>query len=50
MIIGEPSREDVVLSRFTQKIKYNDIIEIKMRRLYWRKQKDGWKIITTDII
>jgi len=50
MIIGDPSDENIVVSRFTQEIKYNNIIEIKQRRLYWRKHKDGWKIIATDII
>lgn len=49
-IIGDPLKSDIVLTRFTQKIRYNDIISAEKKRLYWQKQKDGWKIIATDLI
>jgi hypothetical protein len=39
-----------MLTRFTQKVSYNDISSAEKKRLYWQKQKDGWKIVATDII
>ena len=49
-IIRDPLKSDIVLTRFTQKVSYNDISSAEKKRLYWQKQKDGWKIIATDII
>lgn len=49
-IIRDPLKSDIVLTRFTQKVSYNDISSAEKKRLYWQKQKDGWKIVATDII
>ena len=49
-LMSDPVESGVVISRFTQKLQQGGNETIQTKRLYWRKQPSGWKIISTDQI
>ena len=49
-LMSDPVESGVVISRFTQKLQQGGNETIQTKRLYWRKQLSGWKIISTDQI
>ena len=46
-VMTDPVDSGIVISRFTQKLRKGNKIINQTKRLYWKKQPAGWRIIST---
>ncbi|MDG1712289.1 MAG: L,D-transpeptidase family protein [Woeseiaceae bacterium] len=49
-VMTDPVDSGIIISRFTQKLRKGNKIINQTKRLYWKKQPAGWRIISTDQI